>query len=137
MSQQNIDICRRCVAALDTRELSDELAEELLSPDSCIEAVSTAATANKTYVGTVGAGDWITDVFEGFDASTHFEVEEVLADGVDFVVARVQLVGHRVRSGAPVMLRWLWVFRFRDGKITRAVAYLHSREALDAVGLTG
>ncbi len=60
---------------------------------------------------------------------------EILADGEDFVVTRVRIVGHGARSGAAVELRWVSVSWFRDGKMTRTVGYARRREALKAVGL--
>jgi hypothetical protein len=51
------------------------------------------------------------------------------------VVARVRLVGHGARSGAPVELRWVTVTWYEDGKATRSVGYLRRREALKAAGL--
>jgi ketosteroid isomerase-like protein len=36
-----------------------------------------------------------------------YETEEILADGEDFVVARVRIVGHGAHSGAPIELRWV------------------------------
>ena len=64
-----------------------------------------------------------------------YEIEEILADGEGFVVARVRLVGHGARSGAPVALRWVAVAWIHDGKMTRSAGYLGRREALEAGGL--
>jgi ketosteroid isomerase-like protein len=134
MSQENVESTKRGVAALNKRELPDELGEELLAPDYRIENVSTAVT-DRTYYGITGVREWLADFFEALDEAATYETEEILADGDDFVVARVRIVGHGAHSGAPVELRWVSVNWFRDGKMTRTVGYARRREAFQAVGL--
>jgi ketosteroid isomerase-like protein len=134
MSQENVERARRGVAVMNAPELPDELAEELLAPDYRIENVSTAVT-DRTYYGANGVREWRADFFEALDENARYETEKVLAHGEDFVVARVRIVGHGARSGAPVELRWVSVTWFRDGKMTRTVGYARRREALQAVGL--
>jgi hypothetical protein len=82
-----------------------------------------------------GVREGIADMFEGLDANSRFQTEEIIADGDDFVVGRVRLVGRGAHSGAPVTLRWMAVAWFEGGKMTRGVGYVHRREALKAVGL--
>ncbi len=134
MSQETIELYERDVAALNARAFSDELAAENLAPGFRIENAATAVT-DKTYYGAEGVREWVRDIFEGLDEDAQYETEEILADGEDFVVARVRLVGHGARSGAPVELRWVTVTWYEDSKATRAVGYLRRREALNAVGL--
>ncbi len=74
-------------------------------------------------------------MFEAFDEDSHFETEEILAEGEDFVVARTRVVGHGARSGVPVTLRWVSVTWCRDAKLARTAGYPTRREALEAVGL--
>ena len=134
MSEERIALFERATAAMNPGEFSDELAAELLAPGYRIENLSTALF-DKTYYGADGVREWIADIFEGLDASARFEIEEIIADGDDFVVARVRLAGHGANSGAPVTLRWMAVAWYEGGKATRGVGYLHRREALKAVGL--
>jgi ketosteroid isomerase-like protein len=134
MSQENIELFERSTAALNPGEFSDELAAEFLAPGYHIENASTALF-DKTYHGVDGVREWIADIFEGLDANSRFETEEIIADGDDFVVARVRLVGHGANSGAPVTIRWMAVAWYEGGKATRGVGYVHRREALKAVGL--
>ena len=108
MSQENIALHEQGIAAINARNLSDELAAETLAPDYRIENAATAVT-DKTYYGAEGVREWVRDIFEGMDEESHYETEEILADGEDYVIARVRLVGHGVRSGAPVELRWVSV----------------------------
>ena len=136
MSQENIELHEQAVAALNARALSDEQAEETLAPDFHIENAATAVT-DKTYHGAEGVREWVRDMFDGMDENSRYETEEILADGEDFVVARVRIVGHGARSGAPITLRWLTVTWYQGGKATRAAGYLRRRDALEAVGLEG
>jgi hypothetical protein len=101
MSQENVELHERAVAALNARDISDETAAEILAPDYRIENTSTAVT-DKTYLGAEGAREWITDFLEAFQEGARYEIEENIADGDDFVVALVRLVGHGARSGAPI-----------------------------------
>jgi SnoaL-like domain len=134
MSQENIELLQRAHAAMNPGEFSDELAAEFLAPGFRIENASTALF-DKTYYGVDGIREWIADIFEGLDANSRFETEEIIADGEDFVVARVRLVGHGANSGAPVTLRWMTAVWYEGAKMTRGVGYVHRREALEAVGL--
>ncbi len=134
MSQENIELHERAIEMLNARALSDELAAETLAPGFRIENAATAVT-DKTYYGAEGVREWCRDIFEGLGGDARYETEEILADSEDFVVARVRLVGHGARSGAPVELRWVAVTWYEDGKATRTAGYLRRREALEAVGL--
>ena len=81
--------------------------------------------------------NWLSDTLDGLDEGTRYEVEEIVADGDDFVVARMRLVEHDARPGAPVVLRRVDVIRFQRGKMSWAGGYARRREALEAVGLEG
>lgn len=135
MTRRNVELQRRGVAAIDAREFSDELFEALCTPDFRLENTSTAVT-DKTYWGASGVREWIADFADAFDADAHHEIENVVAEGEDFVVCVLRWAGRGSRSGAPLVLRWVSVTWFRDGKMARAVGYLSRREALAAVGLT-
>ena len=130
MSQENVDLAYRYGTALNTREVP----EGLLAPGFVMVNASTAVT-DKTYYGASGVVEWTSDMFEAFDAQARFEIEEVLADGEDFVVTMNQIAGSGSHSGAPLVLRWPAVFWCQDGRLVRVVGYLRRREALKAVGL--
>jgi hypothetical protein len=134
MSQQNVALFERAIASVNARAFSDELAAEMLAPGYRIENTSTALF-DKTYHGAEGVREWVRDIFEGLDEDARYEAEEIIADGEDFVVAGVRLVGHGAVSGALVELRWVSVQWNEGGKATRGAGYLLRREALEAVGL--
>ena len=62
------------MAAINAREMSHELAEELLAPDFYMENLSTAVT-DKTYHGAAGVREWISDTFEVVGEGAHYETE--------------------------------------------------------------
>jgi ketosteroid isomerase-like protein len=136
MARENLDVFMEGADAINARHISDDAAERLLAPGFRMENLATALT-EKTYHGAAGAREWMRDTFEVVDESARYEVEEILADGKDFVVARVGIVGHGARSAVPVTMRWVNVTWFQDGKMTRTAGYLRRREALAAVGLSG
>ena len=135
MSQENVDLWMQAADAINARQIPDEVAERLFAPGFRMENLATALT-ERTYHGAAGVREWIRDTFEVVDESARYEVEEILADREDFLVARVRIVGHGARSGIPVAMRWVTVIWFQDGKMSRGVGYLTRREALEAVGLT-
>ena len=63
------------------------------------------------------------------------QIEKLIAEGDDYVVCVTSLKGRGAASGAPLYLRSVNAYWFRDGKLVRAVGFLHTREALKAVGL--
>ena len=130
MSRENVEILRRVVAAINAREVP----EDLLAPDFRIENVSTAVT-DRSYRGPEGARQWMSDFFDVLGEGARHEAEPIEL-GDDYVVTKLRIVGHGSSSGAPVDMRWYGVMWVRDGKVTRAVGYATRREALEAVGLS-
>lgn len=128
MSRENVDLVRRCVAAVNERAVPDEIA-----PDFRMENVATAVT-DRTYYGREGFREWIRDFFDVLDEEARHEAVPI-ESGDNYVIAKLRIVGRGAGSGAPVDLRWYGVMWIRDGKVTRAVGYASRREALRAVGL--
>lgn len=87
-----------------------------------------------TYFGYEGGLKWRSDLFDVLD-DARYVVDEILAEGPDYVVVTNRLVGRGSSSGAPVELRWSSAFWFRNGKVARVAGYQRRREALDAVEL--
>jgi ketosteroid isomerase-like protein len=135
MADEKIDLLRRAFAVINARDLSDATIETFITPDCRLENISTAVT-DKTYEGANGLREWVEDTFDGLAEDTLYELGEIVADGEDFVVARVRLVGHGARSGMPVDLRWVGATWLRDGRIARTAGFARRREALRAVGLS-
>ncbi len=129
MSRENVEIAVRWTAAINARQVP----EELLAPDVRLENVTTAVT-DRAYRGAEGVRQWISDFFDVLDDDARYE-GEVIEAGDDYVVGNARFVGRGSLSGAPVEMRYYGVMWIRDGKITRAAGYPTRREALEAVGL--
>jgi ketosteroid isomerase-like protein len=130
VSQETVNVARRFEAVLQTGDALDAL----LTPDFVMVNAATGVT-DDTYEGARGIAQWKNDIFEAFDAVARFELEQIVADGDDFVATMNRIEGCGARSGAPLVFRWAAVLWIRDGKLARVVGYLRRREALKAVGL--
>ncbi len=130
MSRENVEVALRYMAAVNAREVP----EDLLAPDFRIENVVTAVT-DGTYHGAGGLRQWISDFFDVMEEDARYEATVVEA-GEEFVIGDIRIVGRAAASGAPLHLRHYGVMWIRDGRITRAVGYPTRREALEAVGLS-
>ena len=130
MSHENVELSR-LVDAVN----AGWIPRELIAPDFELTNATTAVT-DATYFGYEGGLQWRRDLFDVVD-DARYVVDEILAEGPDYVVISNRLVGRGSSSGAPVELRWSSVFWFRGGRVTRAVGDGMRREALEAVGLQG
>ena len=98
MSQRNIDLHRRLAAAINAREVP----EELLAPGFRMENHVTAAVG-EMYYGAAGWREWMSDLFEVLGEEARYETEEIIADGDDFVVTTLRIFGRSAHSGMPLV----------------------------------
>ncbi len=137
MSQENVEIVRRCAEAMNTRDLSDELPPALLELiDPAVELDLSRNVFNPdVYRGHSGLGRWrnaVIDVWESF----HGELEELI-DAGDKVVSAVMMRGKGKGSGVDVEMRVFQVWTVRDSKVVRLVGgYRDHCEALEAAGIS-
>jgi ketosteroid isomerase-like protein len=132
MSQENVELVRRDLAARDAREWSGLAA--IWHPE--IELVVTAGAG--TYQGI----DQITRFFDSFSelfSEYRVEAEEII-DAGDHVVT-VELLSGRGLKGSPaeawVHDKLFRVISFKDGKIWRIKEYPSRADALEAAELRG
>jgi ketosteroid isomerase-like protein len=128
MSQEKVEVLRRLAEALNAGEVPDFVAANFRA-----ENVNTAVT-DKTYIGPDGLRQWRKDMFSPF-SEVQMQLDKVIAEGDDYLVAVTSLKGRGAASDAPLELRWANAFWFRDGSLVRSGGFLHIREALKAVGL--
>jgi ketosteroid isomerase-like protein len=128
MSEENVEIVRRAVAAFNARDR-----ERVLSMcDPEIEFRS--AIEQKTYRGfdeVVGYREEVAAVMEDF----HFEDSRFLDAGRDRVVHLYRMVGRGAGSGVPVSREVGALWQLRDGKLLKGEIYLDQRQAFEAAGL--
>ena len=123
-----VDLGERLADALTAGEVP-----EFVAPDVRFENASTGVT-DGIYVGPEGVRDWRRDLFEAFADGARLQLDEVVAEGDDYVVAIVSLSGRGAASDAPLEVRWVTACDFRGGQLTRGASFASRREALEAIG---
>lgn len=132
MSQENVDIVRRALAATSSYPPDFDTVNALYHPDHVL--TSDYGVEGTTYRGMAGYQRSLADMNAAWDEWRQ-EVEDVL-DGDGGVVVILRLKARGKGSGAPVDRRWALVVKLRDGKIVASHAYLEPSKALEAVGLS-
>jgi ketosteroid isomerase-like protein len=129
MSQENLEVVRRAVAALNARDLDGYLA--LCTPD--VELLIPEVIAG-VYEGPQGIRRFLTDV-EDTAPDFHIDIQDLKAVGDDQVLAPIQTGSHGRASGIPMATTHTNVYDLVDGKIGRIRIFLDHHQALKAVGL--
>jgi ketosteroid isomerase-like protein len=131
MSEKNVEIAERAIAALNQRDIEGYLAcctedVELRTPLTPVAGV---------YEGADGIRRFFADVE---DAGPDFRLElERLQDlGGQRVLAFVRVTSHGRASGLPTHAETGNVYEFEEGKIKRIRIFLDREEALQAAGLS-
>ncbi len=130
MSQKNVELVERAIAALNARDIEGYLA-------CCAENVrleTPLAPIGGVYEGTDGIRRFLTDVE---DAAPDFRIE---LDGVEEVdskrlIAFVRTSSTGRASGIPLAAATTNVYDLMDGKISRIRIFLDREQALADVGL--
>jgi ketosteroid isomerase-like protein len=128
MSQQNVEIVRRAVAAINDRDLDGYLS-------CCTEHVELRTPLIVgVYEGRKGIQRYFSDVE---DAAPDFRIDinRVETVGPDQVLAFIRTRGSGRATGIPLGFEATNVYDFVDGKISRVRIFLDRDEALKAVGL--
>jgi ketosteroid isomerase-like protein len=128
MSQENVEIVRRAVAAINDRDLDAYLS-------CCSEHVElrTPLIAG-VYEGREGIQRWLSDVE---DAAPDFRIDinRVEAVGPGQVLAFIRTRSTGRATGIPLGFEATNVYDVVGGKITRIRIFLDARKALKAAGL--
>jgi ketosteroid isomerase-like protein len=130
MAQENLNLIREGVAALNRRDTDAMLAT--LHPDVVLEPLR-AVLDGTVYRGHQGLRQWLDDMTEDWE---HQRVElrdlRELESG-QVVVDAVLHVRYRV-SGVEVTAPGAWLCDFRDGTVSRIRFYRDPESALEAAG---
>ena len=133
MSQENVEIVRRTVAAFEsTGDLEGFL-------ESCAEDivwdVSRSDFPDKgIYHGVEGVREWMRGIEDAFEGLV-WEFEEITDLDQDRVLVVTHLKGHGQFSKIGIDYRFPYVLTFRDGIVIRVDRYRDRAEALQALGL--
>jgi hypothetical protein len=133
MSQENVEVVKRAIAALNDHDVESYLAwctadVQMETPVTPIEGV---------YEGADGVRRYFADIFELFP-DFRVTIERLEPVGVDRVLGflRLKVSGRAsgITLGGDIPSANVW--DFTDGKIKRVRIFLNRREALEAVGLS-
>jgi ketosteroid isomerase-like protein len=130
MSQENVDVVRRALAALDRRDVEAYL--EVASPQ--IELITPALPLQGPIAGHEGIRDFFRDVWS-FSEASEVQVEEVRAVE-ERVLAFFVITATGRQSEVKTSSRVAGVYDLEQGKIRRAHIFADRTEALEAVGLS-
>jgi ketosteroid isomerase-like protein len=131
MSQENVEIVRRCIEYWDRRD--DTFLTELVDPDAVLD-LSRNVFNPDVYRGYDGFRRYVEVVDEMWD---NFEARpEEFIDGGDHVVVAVRISGKGRGSGVETEMRLFNIWTLREGKVVRVTGgYRDRTEALEAAGL--
>ena len=128
MSEQNVEIVRRVVAALNARDLEGYLA-------CCREDVELHLPfVAGVYEGPEGIKRWFADL-EDTGPDFHIDLRGMKAIGGNQVLAFFHVASTGRASGIPLTIQTAQAYDLIDGKISRIRIFLDHSEALKAVGL--
>jgi ketosteroid isomerase-like protein len=131
MSEENVEIVRRCYESWSKRDLS--FIREVADPDIEVD-LSRNVFNPDTYRGHQGVELLMSVVADVWD---DFRLDPTeLIDAGDHVVAAITVSGKGKESGVPTEMSVFNIWTFRGDKVVRMVGGYRSRaEALEAAGL--
>jgi ketosteroid isomerase-like protein len=132
VSQEDVQVVLDQFDAVNERDFGRAM--DLYSEDVILVA-SPDSVKPGVFEGKEAVGEWFGDWFRTFDRDYRFEIDDAreLPEGPIYLHARH---GGRGRlSGVEVHDENAYLYRVRDGKITRAGFFLTPQEALEAASL--
>jgi ketosteroid isomerase-like protein len=131
MSGENVEVIRDLVAAMNEGDFERALGH--LADDVVLEAP--AGIRGGTFRGRETVSEWFADWLRIFDWNVHTDLREIAEVGDDGVLIVAVSRGRGRGSGVEAEETFAWLYRLREGKITRMDGYLSREEALQAAGL--
>jgi ketosteroid isomerase-like protein len=132
MSQENVEVVRRAIGALNAGDSDDYLA--CCTDDVEIRHVPLAPSG--PYEGGEGIRRYFADIQDAMP-DFRIDIERVEALGADRTITFLLISASGRASGVPLArgLPSATVHDFTEGKISRVRIFLDRQEALEAVGL--
>ena len=130
MSQENVEIVRRCYEAFDRGDI--DVAFEDFAPDFELDLSRAIGIDRGTY--NLAQFRRLTEQFAENWESARYEADELIDAGEHVVMPFTNRL--RGRDGIEVQARGIWLGTIRDGLIVRICLYQDKREALEAAGLS-
>ena len=132
MSQENVEVFRRVLAAVGEDDLAERLIE-LCDPEVEWRSFFAALLPAGEYHGHEGLRDYARDLDEAWE-DLRVELEDVL-DAGDVVVGIGRVCFRGKGSGVASESDAGWMLKFRAGKVLVFRAFRDPAEAFEAVGL--
>jgi ketosteroid isomerase-like protein len=132
MSQENVEVIRDMTAASNEGDFERALAH--LADDIVFEAP--AGIRGGTFRGREAVAEWFGDWWRIFDWNVHTDIREIAEIGDDCVLLVVAVRGRGRGSDVDAEETFAYLYRLREGKVTRMEGYLSREEALEAAGLS-
>jgi ketosteroid isomerase-like protein len=134
MSQENVEVVRRCFDLLNREGVEGVLAaiDDVCDPEMEMGYVGRLPDVGGVH-GREAVKTWFAEVLGTLDM--RFEVDEFI-DAGDSVIAVFRQIARGRASGAGLTDRFVFVLGVRDGKVTSMDGYRTKDEALEAVGLS-
>jgi ketosteroid isomerase-like protein len=131
MSQENVELVKRAVEAVNQRDIEGYLA--CCTDD--VQLVTPVAEVAGAYDGPDGIGRFFTDIG---DAAPDFKIviESLEAVGPNRVLGFMRVLGTGRASGIPIENPTGNVYEFADGRIQRITIFFDRNQALEAAGLS-
>jgi ketosteroid isomerase-like protein len=135
VSRENVETTRRAYEQFAAGDL--QAASAVFAPDA--EMADAGGLGIERGMGTVrGPEGFIRTSQEMFDAFEDYTVEsDELIDAGDFVIVSVRITGRGRGSGAPLDVRLVHLWEFRDRKVVRSEVYRTVEQARVAAGRQG
>jgi uncharacterized protein len=131
MSQENVELARKVLATLGTRDPVRLTA--LSDPEVEWHSFFALGEAGGVYRGHEGTRRYMQDLADTWEIGAP-EVDDML--GIGDVVVLVGRIHYRGKgSGAESTSPAGWMLKFRNGKVLRFRAFREPTQALEAVGL--
>src|SRR5437588_10930312 len=130
MSQENVEIVRRCAESMNRRDVSQHL--HLFNRDIVYHPRADEPDPSP-HVGRDAYEQLVGGFVESF-SEISFEILELI-DAGDHVIASTVLHARGNASGADVSDAYVFVYKLRDGLIVEGWEYRTRQQALEAVGL--
>jgi ketosteroid isomerase-like protein len=134
MSQENVEIVERAVAAINQRDIAGYLA--CCTDDvELIWITPASGVAGASFEGADGIRRFFADIAD-FNPAFSIAFERLEAVGTGRVLAFMQLTGSGRASGIPTDAETANVYDLVDGGIKRIRVFFDRDEALKAAGLS-
>jgi ketosteroid isomerase-like protein len=132
MSEDNVELAKRAVAAAFTEPPDLETLSEISTP--ALVLTTNWGVDQTEHHGMQGFVDAIAEMTAAFDPWEQ-EPERFVDAGQDRVVVLMHLTAQGKGSGVPVEFRWAMVLTVSGGEIAAVRAFIDQAEALEAAGV--